>query len=136
MPQIILDQPAMPESGAINIRVEYSGEIKVKASVARRKASGYLLANVTNLSYGGHEPVLVLGERLVWRFPAMLSLPSYGEIGPIGVIDVDATTGEVISLSPRVISQMQERANALARRLPHKTAPRIRLPGRLRGDGA
>jgi hypothetical protein len=49
------------------------------------------------------------------------------DTGPISTIDVDASTGEIIPLSPTLISQMQERANALARRLPHKAAPRIRL---------
>ena len=68
---------------------------------------------MSNLSYASREAGLVLGERLVWRFPAMLALPSYGEIGPIGTIDVDATTGDIPPLSPALISQMQERANAL-----------------------
>lgn len=62
----------------------------------------------------------------MWRFPAMLALPSYGEIGPIGTLDVDAATGDILPLSPTLISQMQERANALARRLPRQAAPRIR----------
>jgi len=126
MTQIILERSTLPDTGPIAIQVDYAGEIKVKADAARRKANTYLLTNVTNLSYAGHESGLVLGERLVWRFPAMLTLPSYGEIGPIGTIDVDAATGDILPLSPTLISQMQERANALARCLPHKAAPRIR----------
>jgi hypothetical protein len=128
MTQIILECSTLPDTGPIAIQVDYAGEIKVKAEAARRKANAYLLTTVTNLSYAGHESGLVFGEHLVWRFPAMLALPSYGEIGPIGTIDVDAASGDTrsVPLSPTLISQMQERANALARRLPHKAAPRIR----------
>lgn len=131
MTQIILERSTLPDTGPIEIQVDYAGEIKVKAEAARRKANVYLLTNVTNLSYAGREPGLVLGEQLVWRFPAMLAMPSYGEIGPIGTIDVDAATGNILPISPTTIAQMQERANALARRLPHKSAPRIRLSGRM-----
>ena len=136
MNQIIIERCHLPDTGPIHIQVDFTGEIKVNANAARRKASVYLLTNITHLSYAGPKPELVLGERLVWRFPAMLALPAYGEIGPIGTIDVDAATGDILPLSSTLISQMQERANALARRLPHKAAPRIRLPGRVRGDGA
>ncbi len=136
MTQIILERSTLPDTGLIEIQVDYAGEIKVKADAARRKANAYLLTNVTNLSYASRESSLVLGERLVWRFPVMLALPSYGEIGPIGTIDVDTTTGDILPLSPSTISQMQERANALARRLPHQAAPRIRLSGRMRGHDA
>lgn len=130
MNQIIIECFHLPDTGTINIHVDFAGEINVKADVARRKAIVYLLTNVTNLSYVGPKPGLVLRERLVWRFPVMLALPSYGEIGPIGTIDVDANTGDVLPLTSKTTSQMQERANALARGLPHKSAPRIRLSGR------
>jgi hypothetical protein len=76
MTHIILDRSTLPNSGPINIQMDFAGEIKVEAEAARRKANVYLLTHVTNLSYAGREPGLVLGERLVWRFLAMLAMPS------------------------------------------------------------
>lgn len=117
--QIIIERFHLPDTGPFHIQVDFIGEIKVNANAARRKANTHLLTNVTNLSYAGRQPGLVLGERLVWRFPAMLALPSYGEIGPIGILDVDTTTGEILSLSPTAISQMRKRAHVLVGRLRH-----------------
>ena len=119
MNQILIERFHLPATGPIHIQVDFIGEIKVNANTARRKANTYLLTNVTNLSYAGREPELVLGEQLIWRFPAMLALPSYGEIGPIGTLDVDTTTGEILFLSPATISQMRKRAHVLADRLRH-----------------
>jgi len=93
MTQIILERSALPDTGPIAIQVNHAGEIKVKPRLLGEKS-------MFICSYAGREPGLVLGERLVWRFPAMLAMPSYGEIDPINTIDVDAATGDILSLPP------------------------------------
>lgn len=47
---------------------------------------------------GADEPTLIVtGERVVWRVPLFLVLPGLGRLGAVGMIDVDAQTGEVLA---------------------------------------
>ena len=81
--------------------------------VAQRRAKGYLMAEVA-LAFRPGDPVLVMGVRQVWRMPVYLHLRGCGQVGQLGVIDVDAHSGEVLALSRVQISAMQERADELA----------------------
>lgn len=54
-----------------------------------------------------------LEERVVWRFEAFITGVHFEPIGPIGHIEVDADTGEVLS-SPETAEAMIERGHQLA----------------------
>ena len=92
------------------------GKIEVSPDAARRRANGYL-ARYVALAMEAGEPVLVWGQRPVWRMPVHLTLCSWGQIAKLGEIDVDARTREVLPLSPTQIIEMQDRADAIAARL-------------------
>ena len=69
--------------------------------VARRKANVWLLERVGNL-LGAENAELVLGEPLRWRFDVILGLPNLdhpgsGDLFRVGVIEVNAATGEVLN---------------------------------------
>ncbi len=88
----------------------------------RRHAQGYLTEHVAMALRPG-EPVLVWGDKPVWRIPVWLHLRGHGQVAAVGSLDVDAATGEVIPLSPDQIRGMQDRADVFARRLtPQATA--------------
>ena len=122
--QVVYEYPAVwPEEGPLRVEAQFTSEIKVSPLLARRRASGFLAGYVTLMVLAG-EPVLVLGEaRPVWRVPAILHLPGLGEIAPVGTIEVDALTGEVIQPSSEQISLMQRRANDFATRLSFAPTP-------------
>jgi hypothetical protein len=62
---------------------------------------------------GGDEPTLILTKgRLVWRVPVILTRPSQGVVGIVGVMDVDALTGSLI-VRPDLLEQIQARAEAI-----------------------
>jgi hypothetical protein len=44
----------------------------------------------------GDTPELGVGERLCWSVPVVLTLPARGVLGQVGVISVDATTGDLL----------------------------------------
>src|SRR3990170_2477588 len=51
---------------------------------------------------GAEQPALVeTGPMIVWRVPVYISFPHVGKIGGVGVIEVDARTGEMIDPSGR-----------------------------------
>ena len=115
MIQVVYEvQDAWPQEGALRLSVPtLEAEVAVSPVVAQRRAKGYLTAEVA-LAFRPGDPVLVMGVRQVWRMPVYLHLRSCGQVGQLGMIDVDAHSGEVLALSRVQISAMQERADELA----------------------
>jgi hypothetical protein len=68
----------------------------VAPEIARRRASVWLLENVGNL-LRAEVPELVLGERLIWRVDVALTNPEVGQVGPVGRIELDAVTGDLLT---------------------------------------
>jgi hypothetical protein len=104
-----------PEDKPFRVEAHFSGEIPMSPTQARRRVAQFLAAQVKLDSFAG-TPVLLLGDRLVWRVPACLRLPGLGdeEVVHLGVIDIDVFKGEMIVPGPEQVSKMQKRANALA----------------------
>ena len=61
------------------------------------------------------------GRHLLWRVPVWLALPTTGALGQVGVLDLDAQTGEIL-FDQQILDEIEERGNALARRAPHPTS--------------
>lgn len=72
---------------------------------ARRKAARWLLENVGNLVMPGSATLVREAEHMCWRFPALVSSPFCDPRGPIGHVDVDATSGVVLA-APHLASEM------------------------------
>jgi hypothetical protein len=69
----------------------------VDASMARRKANGWLADHVGHLVMGKNPRMISDGKRTWWRVEAYVTNVYRKPFGPIGFVDVDATTGEVLS---------------------------------------
>jgi hypothetical protein len=65
----------------------------------------------------GEQPELVVGDRLCWSVPVVLTSPSRGVVGKVGDVVVDATTGELL-LDPGAVQRMTDDADRLAERSP------------------
>jgi hypothetical protein len=111
-----------PESGNLRVEAQFSGEITVPPTLARRRVNGFLGKEVTMMALAGH-PALVVGDRPIWRVPACLHLPGLGEVATLGSIEVDALTGQVVEPSSEQITLMRDRANAIAAHFATSTAP-------------
>ena len=118
---------AWPETDALQIEGRFmgkafAGKIPISPKVARRNANGYLSMDVA-MAIVADEPILVWGERPVWRMTTSLLLVDWGRVAQVGAVDVDAMTGEVVPLTTDQIKQMHDRANELASRLALETTP-------------
>lgn len=112
---IILDQYTMPETGTFEIHQTVN--IQISAKQAQRQVDSWLLNEVSSMM-GAEPPILVIGERTVWRVPCRLTAPSVGRVGKVGEVDVDAQTGE--------LSNIHETKTAIlgcARTLAEKLSP-------------
>lgn len=102
------------ESGeAVKIDIQVTARLNVSARAARQKVNSLVLREV-GTGIGGAEPSLVVEQqRILWRVPLILSLPSVGRLGQVGAIDVDAHTGEVLA-DARTLKDIGDYAERLA----------------------
>lgn len=68
----------------------------VDPHIARRKANGWLVSYVGSVI--AQQPQLMqVDGRLLWRFTAFLATMGHPLRGPVGFVDVDAYSGEVLT---------------------------------------
>ena len=102
----------LPVQAEVKIELSVTSHINVTAQTAQRQVSKLLLDHVGNLLYG-ERPNLVAGERLLWRVPVWLALPTTGPVGQVGVLDVNTETGEIL-FTQQLLDEIAERGNTLA----------------------
>ena len=106
---------AAPSGSRVAVRIEISADFNVTAVAARQKANRYLLMNLGDQLHAG-EPALMIGERLWWRVPVLLSLSQGGYLGKVGELQVDAQSGTVEPDSATSLTQMANFADMLYER--------------------
>lgn len=84
------------KAAQVDINIHVSAQLNVSPFIARQKVNRLLLTEAST-GLGGDEPQLVVTQdRLCWRVPVNLALPTRGKLGQVGEIDVDAQTGQVL----------------------------------------
>jgi hypothetical protein len=84
----------------------------IDAVAARRKVNGYIGREISSMM-GGTAPALVYSEgRPVWRVPIIFTTPSQGQLGVVGVVDVDARTSTLL-IPPNLEDTLHANADAL-----------------------
>ena len=113
-------QGLTPNSGQLSINIQLSAPIKTTAFSARQKVTGYV-ADEISTNMHAIEPTLIVGDRICWRVPIVLSMPPTGDRGEVGAIDVDVETGQ-LQITPDLIKEIEERAEYLVTRSSPTTA--------------
>ncbi|MEM7534760.1 MAG: hypothetical protein AAF639_21455 [Chloroflexota bacterium] len=112
LPMVTLGQP-LPQIGEqLKISVDVAAEFNVSAEEAQRKANSYVEYHISNFLLC-REPSLFVQDRIYWRMPIHLTLPSYGDIGVAGVLDLDVETGEIV-ITDTEIEEIKKAAGKLA----------------------
>lgn len=93
---IVLDNYAIPETGRVDIQVDYSFDMNVTAEQAKRLVNGWLLNEVSYL-LGTQAATLVIGERPVWRVPVWLGLAGRERPEWVGTVDVDVEKKVIVA---------------------------------------
>ena len=115
-----VDTLTLPRSGRLEMNVHLSADIHITAAMAQRRVSRLAISEIGNLLYGA-EPSLIVGKRICWRVPVMLAYPDTGPVGPVGALDVDIETGEIL-VSSEKLTEMTDYAHYLAQRTPAAAA--------------
>ncbi len=103
----------------LSVNIQLSASVNVTAFSARQKVTGFVADEISTQMHGG-TPVLVMGERICWRVPVILSLPPIGDRGSVGDIDVDVETGQLI-VTPSLVEDIIRRAEYLIADSPLST---------------
>ncbi|MBN1887196.1 MAG: hypothetical protein JW850_04380 [Thermoflexales bacterium] len=82
---------------------------------ARRQANRWLGENVGNMVLADQPVLLTLPSRnKVWRFGAFVTSLSHEPFGPIGYVDIDAETGDILA-NAQLAEEMAQRGERLER---------------------
>ena len=109
-----LEGIAPPQSSKVDIDIKISATVNISAFAARRKVNGFIVDEISTNMHG-LEPSLIVGQRLAWRVPIVLSIPPRGDLGIVGEIDVDVETGEIL-YTRALITEIKQHARELATR--------------------
>lgn len=83
----------LPEGSQVYVVVPAA----VDERAARRKANRWLIENVGNMIMADRAALVQSSDRSVWRFGAFITALSHEPLGPIGYIEIDIASGEVLA---------------------------------------
>jgi hypothetical protein len=104
---------SIPGTGRLEVDIRVTADMNISAYAARQKVNGFVLSEISYMMHAG-EPILVVGERICWRVPIILSQTSKGDVGETSSIDVDVETGQLY-ITPKQITEIEARAEDLIR---------------------
>jgi hypothetical protein len=91
--------------------------------LAKVRVNGYLACHVAFFARAKGQPTFVNGNSPVWRVATALRLDEPDTMVELGVVDVDARTGDVIPLTVQQIQNMQRCAADVAATLQRSATP-------------
>ncbi|MCL4301549.1 MAG: hypothetical protein KJ077_37965 [Anaerolineae bacterium] len=108
--KVEFDPPlALPEGS--QVQVTLSTVLSERAALGK---ANVWLANHMGDAVGAMKGALIsVHDRAIWRFEAFITGVHFDPIGPIGQVEVDAETGQVLT-PPQIIEAMIERGRQLA----------------------
>jgi hypothetical protein len=71
-----------PQGANVAIRIELTAQANITPFVARQRVTGFVTQEISD-RMRGEEPELVVGERLCWSVPVVLTSPTRGVVGKV-----------------------------------------------------
>ena len=71
--------------------------MNVSARVAKRRANSWLVSYVGNLLMADEGMLVQVGQEWVWRLSVSMTSLIHEPWGPIGSVDIDATSGVIVN---------------------------------------
>lgn len=98
MTTFVLTLPDQQENATpLHVSFHLITTLNVTADEARQKVNREVIPELGTGLVGQTPELRVIEEQVTWRVPIILSLSRLGNIGQVGVIEVDAHTGEVLT---------------------------------------
>jgi hypothetical protein len=100
----------------VDIHVHVSAPINITPFVARQTVNAFVVTEISS-QLRSEPPNLVVGERLFWSVPVVLTSPVRGVVGEVGEIRVDATTGRML-LDEAAVRRLSDHVRRVAEGSP------------------
>ena len=110
---------SLPKTGRLEVDIKVTADVNFSAVASRQKVNSFVLSEISYMMHAG-TPMLIVGERICWRVPVILSLTTQGDVGEVGAIDVDVETGQML-VTPQLLAEINSRAELLAAYSPPPT---------------
>src|SRR6266436_371634 len=104
----------LPTESTLDINIRVTQPLNITSFSARQRVTQYVMQELST-QLGGETPELTVGERVYWSVPVVFTLPGKGVLGRVGVLRVDAGTGELLT-DPQTEQEMMRHAEQLAQR--------------------
>jgi len=109
---VLLETQPVPQAAPVYLNVHLVVALNVTAEDARRMVNRQVVPEL-GTGLAARDPALVIaGEQVAWRVPILLSLPGLGDLGEVGMVDVDARTG-AIALDAATQKRLTQHASRL-----------------------
>ncbi len=92
---IIHTQPKQGKKG-VSVEVYVQTTLALTAEEARRRVNGDVVPELSTGLGAGEPELQISDEQILWRVPIVLALPNLGELGAVGIVLVDARTGNIM----------------------------------------
>ena len=102
----------LPTESTLDVNIRVTQPLNITSFTARQKVTQHVMQELST-QLGGDTPELVVGERVYWSVPVVLTLPGKGVVGRVGTLRVDAGTGELLT-DPQTEREMIHHAEQLA----------------------
>lgn len=124
---LLVDEETLPERGTVNLCFNHTFEIRVTAEEARRQVKRWLLNEVSYM-FTAKLPTLKISKAkaVVWSVPVIFTASHIGQVGQVGVIEVDVTTGmmnNTLTNKEALLCQARKLADAMPPYQPRTTTP-------------
>src|SRR5262245_59855002 len=105
---------ALPTDSTLDISIRVTQPLHVTSFSARQRVTQYVMQELST-QLGGDTPELTVGERVYWSVPVVFTLPGRGVLGRVGMLRIDAGTGELLTDS-QIEQEIMRHADQLAQR--------------------
>src|SRR5205809_3731019 len=104
----------LPSESTLDINIRVMQPLNVTSFSARQRVTQYVMHELST-QLGGDTPELTIGERVYWSVPVVFTLSGKGVLGRVGMLRIDAGTGELLT-DPQTEQEMMHHAEQLAQR--------------------
>lgn len=113
--EVTLDEAMLAklQASQVDINIHVTASLNITPFVARQKVNVLLLDKVGTGLISGTPNLVATEGHLRWRVPVILALPSRGQLGQVGAIDVDVQTGQVLA-DTSLLNKITHHASQLA----------------------
>lgn len=103
----------MPDNDLVKFTLQLNTTVQINAQSARKWVNQHVVPELgTGLIARIPELLIRDGKSIIWRVPIHLSLPTLGDLGQVGVVELDATAVQLLT-SPAELEGIRQHAQRL-----------------------